>query len=378
MSDQDAFERILASLYDAMLDDIHWSATSALIDEACGIQGNALLVGEGPKDAIRPLFVGLYYRGQRREDWEREYLTVYHPIAEHVPRFRQLPDSHVVHLTELYTAEEMKTSRTYNEALPQGNARDSLIVRLDASDDSFISWSPLDPVTRGGWGASQLALIKGLLPHIRQFVRVRQALVKADALGTSVPDLLDNTRVGVIHLDRRGRIVEVNDRARAVLRHGDGVVDQGGTLHAREPADHARLEQLIADALPTAGAASRSGSMTLRRAAGMASFVVHITPVGGRQADFGAAHVAALVLLIEPGRQSRLDPGLVAATLGLTLTEGQIAIWLAEGRSVQEIAVATARTPNAIRWHLKQIYRKQGLAGQPDLVRLVLSLSTWP
>ena len=49
MSDRDAFERVLASLYDAMLDDSHWPATSALIDEVCGSTGNALMVGEGPK-----------------------------------------------------------------------------------------------------------------------------------------------------------------------------------------------------------------------------------------------------------------------------------------------------------------------------------------
>ena len=56
MSDQDAFERILASLYDAMLDDAEWPATSALIDEACGTVGNALLVGKGPPDDVRVLF----------------------------------------------------------------------------------------------------------------------------------------------------------------------------------------------------------------------------------------------------------------------------------------------------------------------------------
>ena len=33
MGDQDAFERILASLHDAMLDDTRWPGTSALIDE---------------------------------------------------------------------------------------------------------------------------------------------------------------------------------------------------------------------------------------------------------------------------------------------------------------------------------------------------------
>ena len=109
MSDQEAFERILASLYDAMLDDTHWPASSALIDEACGLTGNALLVGEGPKDDIRVLSVGLYSRGQRQEELEREYLEVYHPIDERVPRIRQLPDSRLVHVTDLYTAEELKT-----------------------------------------------------------------------------------------------------------------------------------------------------------------------------------------------------------------------------------------------------------------------------
>ena len=76
MSEQSAFERIVASLHDAMLDDSHWPATSALIDEACDLTGNALLVPEGPPDDLRVLFVGLYYRGQRRLDLEREYLDV--------------------------------------------------------------------------------------------------------------------------------------------------------------------------------------------------------------------------------------------------------------------------------------------------------------
>ena len=50
MGDQDAFERTLASLHDAMLDDTRWPGTSALIDEACGLTGNDLIVSEGPKD----------------------------------------------------------------------------------------------------------------------------------------------------------------------------------------------------------------------------------------------------------------------------------------------------------------------------------------
>ncbi len=375
MSDQDAFDRILASLYEAMLDDTLWPTTSALIDEACGMQGSALLVGTGPPDDIRALFVGLYYRGERREDLEREYLTIYHPIDERVPRVRQLPDSRVVHITELYTAEELQTSPTYNEMMRQSSGQDGLNVRLDGPDGSHITWSIADPVGPGGWETPQLALIRGLLPHMRQFVRVRQTLVNAEALGTSVTDLLDTTRIGVLQLDRQGRILEANDRARHILRHGDGLSDRGGELRVRAPADQERFGQLLAGALPSSGAVAVSGSMTLRRMSLRPPFVVHVKPVVAPQMDFGAQRVAALVLIVEPGHQFRLDPGLVAETLGLTLTESQIAIWMAEGRSVREIATATGRRPDSIRWHLKQIYHKQGLAGQTDLVRLLLSLT---
>ena len=49
-------------------------------------------------------------------------------------------------------------------------------------------------------------MVTRLLPHIRQFVRVRQALVRAEARNTTVTALLDNPRIGVTHLDRRRRI----------------------------------------------------------------------------------------------------------------------------------------------------------------------------
>ena len=373
MSDQDAFERILASLYDAMLDDALWPATSALIDEACGTQGNGMMVGEDMEGDIRPTFVGLYYRGERREDWEREYLTVYHPIDERVQRFRQLPDSRVVHITELYTAEELQTSVAYNEGMRRASAKDSLNVRLDGPDGSHISLAFHDPVSPDGWGSTQVALLKGLLPHLRQFVRVRQALVGAESLGASLTDLLDASRIGVIHLDRRGRVVEANDRARAMLRRGHGLSDRGRELRARNPDDHAQLERLIAEALPSAGVAV-SGSMLLRRSSGLPPVMLHTKPVVMPQPDYGAQRVAVLVLLVDPGQQARIDPTPVATTLGLTRAESQIAVALAQGQTVRDIAGTTGRQVSSIHWHLKRIYRRLGIARQAELVQLVRAL----
>ncbi len=115
--------------------------------------------------------------------------------------------------------------------------------------------------------------------------------------------------------------------------------------------------------------------MVLRRSSVVPPFVVHVKPAGGPQPDHGARHVAALVLIVEPGRQHRINPGLVATALELTPAETQVAVWLAEGMSVRDMADATGHTKAAIYWHLQQIYQKHSISRQADLVRLVLSLA---
>ena len=78
--------------------------------------------------------------------------------------------------------------------------------------------------------------------------------------------------------------------------------------------ESSRSVRLVAGALPTA-TVTVSGSMLLARPSGLPPFVVHVKPVGVHQPDYGARHIAALALIVEPGSQRRIDPGLVARTL---------------------------------------------------------------
>ncbi len=127
------------------------------------------------------------------------------------------------------------------------------MVRLDGPTGFHIARATGDPVGADGWEAPQLVLMQGLLPHIRQFVRVRQALVSAGALGLSVTDLLDNPRIGVIQLDQRGRIVEANDRAWYILRHGAGLSDRNGELRVYAPAPRRSLRSSWRVRFPSPG-----------------------------------------------------------------------------------------------------------------------------
>ena len=374
MINQEAFERILASMHEAALDDTRWSSASALIDDALGVHGNSLVVCDlHSGEDIEFFFLGIFFHAQRHLELEREYFEVYYPLDERVPRASQIPDSQPVHISDLFTEKELKNSLVYNDFLNRLYAQNSINFRLDGPIGSSIVWIVHDSVEGDAWSTAQLNSIRRLLPHIRQYMRVRQALGSAGALGESLTQMLDTTGAGIIQLDRHGRIVEMNDLARDLLRTGDGLFDARGFLFARAPQDNAKLQGVLNRALPPFGAQGVGGSTVVRRASAL-PLAVHVNPVDRQETDYSAWPVAALMLVVDPASRHRINPAMARAVLGLTKMESQVAVLLAEGRSVAQVAAAFGRKESTIRSHVKQMYSKLGLSRQVDLVRLVLSL----
>ena len=379
MNERVAFERILVSLHEAALDDTRWSSTSALIDDALRVQGNTLGIADlHSGEDIEVYSYRSYSHGQRHCDLEREYFEVYFPRDERVHKLRQLPDSQLTHMPELYTEGELRTSALYNDYLARLRAQNGINVRLDGPDGSSIGWGVHDPLDGEAWSTAQLGLIRRLLPHIRQYARFRKALAVAGAVGASLTELLDTTGLGVIHLDRRGRILEVNDHARELLRAGDAIFDERGFLFARMPEDNEHLQELLTQALPAPGAQGAGGSTMARRASALPPLALYVNPVDRQETDFRVWPVAALVLVVDLARRTRLDPDAVGAALGLTGMESRVAVLLAEGKSVREVAAAMGRKEGTIRSHVKHIFTKHGLSRQAELVRLVQSMADAP
>ena len=157
-----------------------------------------MIVGEGVDDDVRVYFARFLERGDSREDLGRAYFNVYYPHDEAVPRLRRLRHGQLVHAPDLYTEDERKTSPAYNEGMRRFGSQNGLYARLDGPDGLRIFWNLGDPVGGDGWQSADLRLIERLLPHVHRFIRIRQALAAADALGTGLAGLLDNDRIGVV------------------------------------------------------------------------------------------------------------------------------------------------------------------------------------
>ena len=379
MNPPDPFERVVMSLQEAALGKARWSEAALLINEISGTSGSALAFADGRAQAdAHFLFMQLCQDGQRREDLEREYFSQYWARDESIPRIGRLPDGALASTAELYTDREKKLSPAYTEARRRTGMQNGLNVRLDGPGGSSIVLSLADSLEPGGWSSSQLATVRRLLPHVRQFVRVRKTLTDAGALGRSLIALLDESRCSVIQLDRNARIIAANDRASRLLREAEVLSDRGGFLSATTPRDNGELQQLLAQALPRLGGPGSSGSMTIKRSSSRTNVVVHVTPVAARQRDFRARQVAALVLVADPERRPSIDARLVQAALDLTPAESRLAVMVAAGQHTRDIAARTGRSEGTVRWHIQNIFRKQGISGQADLVRRVLSLEGFP
>lgn len=377
MSGRDPFARILDALHACAFDDAGWEAASGLVDRFCGPRGNHLVFGDGAAPGEVDIFFARFcYRGERRADLEREYFGEWHAVDERLPRIRRLADGRLASARELLGEKKMRTSALYNELMARTDTRDSLNVRLDGPGGSRIVWAFADPVGREGWSSARVERIGALLPHLRQFVRVRQALAGAQALGASLAALLDRAGTGVIQLDRRGRVAAASDRALHLLRAGIGLTDRDGGLRAALPGEDAALQGLLARALPSAGGPGAGGSTTVSRGESASRLVLHVSPVREGGPAPRAAEPGALVLVVEPADRPGLDPERVGALLGLTPRESHLA--LAEGRTVRDVAREWGRSVHTVRWHRQHVYAKLGLSRQVELARVVTALAEVP
>ena len=373
MSRQDLFARALAALDEAALDDSQWPATTGLLDEVCGTSGSSLAFSTGgSRKETKIFFARICAGGERREDLEREYFDVHHALDEAVPRLMALPDGNLVHMPDLYTEKEKEISRTYNEFVLPNGIQNCVNVRMTVPQESRVYWYVLRRKDSDGWKSDQIQMIERLLPHVGRFVQLRQVLFDARA---SLSQLLDNSRCGIIQLDWRGRIVQLNDYARNLLHEGDGLFDKSGFLSARVPADNENLKRVLGNALPKLGDPGVSGSVTVGRTLVAPRLLLYALSVGERQRNFEIARDAVLVLVVDPATKAAIDPAVVAAALDLTPSESRIASLLAEGNSIRDIAHSTGREESTIRWHIKHIFTKQGITRQAELIRRVLELA---
>ena len=180
--------------------------------------------------------------------------------------------------------------------------------------------------------------------------------------------------LGVLGLDRTGRVVTQNHAAQSMLGRGDGLFLRRGHLVAARAAESTGLHRLVLDACRRNGDGLRAGgALEVSRMSSSRPFGVLVTPLqaGGLPRVNGLP--AAVAFITDPDNQAQTWRELLHRLYGLTAGETEVALLALGGKSITEVAELRGVTHNTVRTHLKQVFSKTGARSQADLVRLLLS-----
>jgi DNA-binding CsgD family transcriptional regulator len=183
--------------------------------------------------------------------------------------------------------------------------------------------------------------------------------------------LWDHLSVGIVLVDRFAKVLFANAAARS-MSGGDSGVLVNSRLTARSPAR--RFGELIQSALDQ----ETVRVVALPSPAGGLPMIVLVSPMRMRDLKrpdrCGHRNAVGLVKLYDPGRQAPIPVSWMMDAYCLTRAEAQVAIAIASGASVAEIALRLRISSNTVRTHLRHVFDKTGNRRQTHLCRLVSTL----
>ncbi|HHJ13830.1 MAG TPA: hypothetical protein ENJ79_05555 [Gammaproteobacteria bacterium] len=264
----------------------------------------------------------------------------------------------------------------YNEWLRPQNFEYSLSITLHADHEHSLRLALYRDGRSGAFADSELEDFRSLARHLGRATRIMLEVSGWRARHEVMRRQLADHGVGMLTLDRTGRVVWADAVAEELLRHGDGLACREGCLHAVYARDdRALMEALRAAAFPSenAGVDRVGREIRLRcRKAGQLLYVRCVPLPATVDSPDGGAGAALAVFVTDSTHPPYADQRSLADRWGLTPAEVRLALALADGLSLRRAAARCGISYETARWRLKILFQKTGTHRQTELLRRLL------
>ena len=367
------FEDVVAEIYRGTTEPEHWNPVIERIGRRIGATIAAVHVHAAVGDVEPATTVGAW--GRRRPGL-RSYESYYASRNVWV-----LHGAHLLKAGAILTGEEMCSdeillrSEFYLEFLRPLDVRYSIRAVLTSDPEPLSYLSAGRPHESRPFGDAERRILGAVTPHLRQALRIQSRLESIQAGRHALSGTIERLPLAVIFLDRRCRVVEMNQSARKIVEAGDGLRIERGVLVAFCTRAEVQLQQMIfgAAALDTGRFLQHGGAVSLPRPEGRRPLSAMVAPTGVT-GIFPSSRTASVVVLIEePARQTSTPSAEFAKHHKLSPAEAELTRRLVSGLSLKQAAAALGVRDNTARSHLKRVFVKTGARRQAELVRRVLT-----
>ena len=360
------FDKIVASVFDAVLDEQVAPSALQAVAGYVGAAGAAyLLVNKLPSQ------VSAVHRWGCATGGIPEYLTHYSKIDPFRPLQEKLASGSLGRLTERLPQSVLRRDEWYNDYLLKGGVCDILGTKLHESPSHMAIiglYCAVGDVNPDPW---DLGAVRALLPSLCNAASLHLGLIDMGYRSAIMRGRLDHDAAGVMFTDKDGRVIETNQAAERILRLADGLTIRNGLICARRSFETAKLTELIAHATAATGSHPSAGCLLIGRDGGRPAYIVRIAPV---TAGLGGYDLPMVMVLVSAPDDHRVSESELAELYGLSPAECRLAIAVAFGKRLTELAGEFGVQITTLRTQLSSILKKCEVERQSDLVRLISNI----
>jgi DNA-binding CsgD family transcriptional regulator len=288
----------------------------------------------------------------------------------------EVPVRHIEKLENFWEEGAYEQSEYYNDfALPY-DFPGSITTVIDRKASGTLRMCQCRTGMEGQFQASALRLVQRFLPHFGRAFEVRANLADLRQEADAKAETLDRLPFGVVFLDDRGRVREMNRGARTISIRRDGFsVGRGGRLLAASPALTNELTALVTRtcAYSIDRPLDAGGTINLPRPSGLRHYNILVCPLKSVRVDIGLSRWAAVLFVRDPDAEPTPPIELIQRVHGLSAREAEIVWALSRGDRHREIADRLEISIDTMRTYLRRAVDKTGVRRQSELVTLVMT-----
>jgi len=229
----------------------------------------------------------------------------------------------------------------------------------------------------GVWREGEIRVMNEIAPHLKRALDIHSEFTRLRLRSDALLGGLDRLVIGLILYDRHVRAVYINPTARAIIEAHPAMGLGVDGLFLYDSDDDRNFRETIRETadIDTDDSWRQSTSIGVTHPDEEAPLPLLITPIHANlitsDLDYEGAQVA--VFLSDPNLQQPISIDNLVSVYGLTPSESQVAISIANGHSIDSIARTSNHSAHTIRSQLKSTFRKTGVSRQSELIKLLLT-----
>lgn len=290
--------------------------------------------------------------------------------------FSNMPADRVFTVDDVMTFEAWENSAYYRDYSRLNDVYHVMGADISTADSGVLRFRITRSQRQPVFSELDKRLCSRLVPHLRRSLHVHNLLGRSESLGNLYAEAVNRLAVATLVLDETGEVLRLNDVARELLGHADGLKLVGSRLEASYPSDNRELHKLIRDAVESKEAPQpreTREALSIARPSGEVSLGVVVEPVPGAEWAAGHGRPAVMMYIRDAVGKSQVDNRVAKELFNFTPAETLLALQLANGLSLEEAAEKLGIMRNTARAHLRSIFSKTGVRRQAELVRVMLN-----